>query len=195
FALLLMVSSVIAEHPPESQSSKTPRQQVNSAGDRNPDSGRDSNGGEPTAPAIGPDLVCDALVSSAQANGLPITFFSNLIWQESRFVAHAVSRAGALGIAQFMPATAAAVGLKNPLDPLQALPASARLLGNLNRKFGNLGLAAAAYNAGDRAAAHQYICWRQAPARRQRKSPCTLPSSRQFRNTRARPTTSQSRRN
>ena len=150
FALLLMVSSVIAEHPPESQSSKTPRRQVNSAGDHNPDSGRDSKGGEQTTPAIGPDLLCDALVSSAQANGLPITFFSNLIWQESRFVAHAVSRAGALGIAQFMPATAAAVGLKNPLDPLQALPASARLLGNLNRKFGNLGLAAAAYNAGDK---------------------------------------------
>src|SRR5439155_17842629 len=96
------------------------------------------------------EAVCDALASSAQANGLPITFFSNLIWQESRFVAHAVSRAGALGIAQFMPATAARVGLKDPLDPFEALPASARLLANLYRKFGNLGLAAAAYNAGEK---------------------------------------------
>jgi hypothetical protein len=93
-------------------------------------------------------MLCDALVASAQANGLPVVFFSNLIWQESRFHPDAVSRAGALGIAQFMPKTAAAVGLENPLDPLQALPASARLLAKLYREFGNLGLAAAAYNAG-----------------------------------------------
>jgi hypothetical protein len=103
---------------------------------------------EQAAPANWPDPVCDALVASAQANGLPVAFFSNLIWQESRFHPNAVSRAGALGIAQFMPQTAAAVGLENPLDPAQALPASARLLANLNREFGNLGLAAAAYNAG-----------------------------------------------
>ncbi|HEY7299811.1 MAG TPA: lytic transglycosylase domain-containing protein [Xanthobacteraceae bacterium] len=100
------------------------------------------------ASANWPDGVCDALVASAQANGLPVAFFSNLIWQESRFHPDAVSRAGALGIAQFMPKTAAAVGLDDPLDPAQALPASARLLANLNHEFGNLGLAAAAYNAG-----------------------------------------------
>jgi len=49
-----------------------------------------------------------------------------------------------------MPETAAAVGLDNPFDPLQAIAASARLLRNLARQFGNLGLAAAAYNAGPR---------------------------------------------
>jgi hypothetical protein len=107
-----------------------------------------SDAEDKAAPATWPDAVCDALVSAAQANGLPVAFFSNLIWQESRFHPNAVSRAGALGIAQFMPKTAAAVGLENPLDPAQALPASARLLANLNREFGNLGLAAAAYNAG-----------------------------------------------
>jgi hypothetical protein len=107
-----------------------------------------SDAEEKAAPATWPDGVCDALVAAAQANGLPVAFFSNLIWQESRFHPNAVSRAGALGIAQFMPKTAAAVGLENPLDPAQALPASARLLANLNREFGNLGLAAAAYNAG-----------------------------------------------
>ena len=47
-----------------------------------------------------------------------------------------------------MPETAADVGLDNPFDPLQAIPASARLLRNLFQQFGNLGLAAAAYNAG-----------------------------------------------
>jgi hypothetical protein len=55
---------------------------------------------------------------------------------------------GAQGVAQFMPATAAAMGLKNPFDPLEALQHSARLLRELIGQFGNLGLAAAAYNAG-----------------------------------------------
>jgi hypothetical protein len=100
-------------------------------------------------PDISLDLLCDTLASSAQTSGLPISFFSNLIWQESRFVFRAVSPAGALGIAQFMPRTAAAVGLTNPFDPLKALPASARLLGTLFQRFGNLGLTAAAYNAGE----------------------------------------------
>jgi hypothetical protein len=47
-----------------------------------------------------------------------------------------------------MPETATDRGLDNPFDPLQAIPASARLLRDLYQKFGNLGLAAAAYNAG-----------------------------------------------
>jgi hypothetical protein len=61
-----------------------------------------------------------------------------------------VSHAGAQGVAQFMPEVAASMGLENPFDPLQAIPASARLLRDLFQKFGNLGLAAAAYNAGPR---------------------------------------------
>ena len=100
-------------------------------------------------PDVSLGLLCDTLAASAHASGLPVSFFSNLIWQESRFVFRAVSPAGALGIAQFMPRTAAAVGLTNPFDPLKALPASARLLGGLFQRFGNLGLAAAAYNAGE----------------------------------------------
>jgi Transglycosylase SLT domain len=95
------------------------------------------------------DLLCNTLASSAHKAGLPVSFFSNLIWQESRFVFRAVSPAGALGIAQFMPRTAAAVGLANPFNPLEALPASARLLDDLLQRYGNLGLAAAAYNAGE----------------------------------------------
>jgi Transglycosylase SLT domain len=94
--------------------------------------------------------VCDTLVQSAQSNALPIPFFIRLLLQESGFRPDVVSRAGAQGIAQFMPETAASVGLDNPFDPLQAIAASARLLRNLVTKFGNLGLAAAAYNAGPR---------------------------------------------
>jgi soluble lytic murein transglycosylase-like protein len=94
------------------------------------------------------DEFCDVLISSARANGLPIVFFTNLIWQESRFNPNSISRAGALGVAQFMPETAAANGLENPFNPFQAVPASARLLRQLQEQFGNVGLAAAAYNAG-----------------------------------------------
>jgi hypothetical protein len=94
--------------------------------------------------------ICDTLVESAQSNALPIPFFIHLLFQESGFQPDVVSRAGAQGIAQFMPETAATVGLDNPFDPLQAIAASARLLRNLVKQFGNLGLAAAAYNAGPR---------------------------------------------
>lgn len=92
--------------------------------------------------------VCNALFTSAQDNGLPVAFFANLIWQESRLRDDAVSPKGAVGIAQFMPKVAAESGLQNPFDPLQALPASARMLRGLRDQFGNLGLVAAAYNAG-----------------------------------------------
>ncbi len=94
--------------------------------------------------------ICEALIDAAAAHDLPPTFFIRLIWRESRFDAYAVSPAGAQGIAQFMPRVAAEFGLLNPFDPAEALPHSARLLRTLLRQFGNLGLAAAAYNAGAR---------------------------------------------
>ena len=50
--------------------------------------------------------ICDALAAAAGENDLPVDFFTRLIWQESRFDPTAVSRAGAQGVAQFMPATA-----------------------------------------------------------------------------------------
>ena len=92
--------------------------------------------------------LCNTLYTSAEENDLPVPFFANLIWQESELQLHAVSRAGALGIAQFMPEVAVEVGLHDPFDPQQALPASARLLHELRQQFGNLGFVAAAYNAG-----------------------------------------------
>jgi hypothetical protein len=92
--------------------------------------------------------VCDTLAQAAVKNDLPVPFFISLLFQESRFQPGVVSSAGAQGVAQFMPATAASMGLENPFDPLQAIPASARLLRELIGQFGNLGLAAAAYNAG-----------------------------------------------
>src|SRR6266699_2953133 len=94
------------------------------------------------------DAICATLDRSASQNNLPLDFFTRLIWQESRFNPLSVSHAGAQGIAQFMPGTARLVGLANPFDPIQALRKSAELLRELRTQFGNLGLAAAAYNAG-----------------------------------------------
>jgi hypothetical protein len=92
--------------------------------------------------------VCNAIVSAARANDLPVSFFANLIWQESNFDSVSISPAGAQGIAQFMPRTAFESGLMNPFEPIHALFTAGELLRKLNGQFGNLGLAAAAYNAG-----------------------------------------------
>jgi soluble lytic murein transglycosylase-like protein len=93
--------------------------------------------------------VCDLIEAHAEQNDLPKAFFARLIWKESRFDPNAVSPVGAEGIAQFMPGTAKMRGLANSFDIEQAIPASARYLGELKTGFGNLGLAAAAYNAGE----------------------------------------------
>ena len=101
------------------------------------------------------EAVCLMVESAARAKDLPLEFFTRVIWQESRFQSQAVgpmTRTGqhALGIAQFMPGTARERGLLDPFNPVQALPKAAGFLAELRDQFGNLGLAAAAYNAGPR---------------------------------------------
>lgn len=93
--------------------------------------------------------ICELIEQHATKNGLPDWFFARLIWKESRFDAKAVSHAGAEGIAQFMPGTAKARGLADSFDIEQAIPASAAYLAQLKAGYGNFGLAAAAYNAGE----------------------------------------------
>lgn len=102
-----------------------------------------------TVEEIGHETICRMIEREAERNGLPPSFFARLIWKESRFDPLAVSPKGAEGIAQFMPATARRRGLADSFDPSQALPASATYLAALRLQFGNLGLAAAAYNAGE----------------------------------------------
>jgi hypothetical protein len=101
------------------------------------------------------EAMCLMIESAAKSQNLPVEFFARVIWQESRFQSNAVgpmTRNGqrAEGIAQFMPGTASERRLLNPFDPVQALPKSAEFLNELRDQFGNLGLAAAAYNAGPR---------------------------------------------
>jgi hypothetical protein len=99
------------------------------------------------------EAMCLMIESAARSQDLPVEFFARVIWQESRFQSDAVgpvTRSGqrARGIAQFMPGTASERRLLDPFDPVQALPKSAEFLNELRNQFGNLGLAAAAYNAG-----------------------------------------------
>ncbi|GHC77158.1 lytic transglycosylase domain-containing protein [Limoniibacter endophyticus] len=101
-------------------------------------------------PALKPiEQICYLIADHADRNALPRAFFARLIWKESRFDAKAISPMGAQGIAQFMPGTAKLRGLADPFEPTQAIAASAHYLADLKRVFGNLGLAAAAYNAGE----------------------------------------------
>ena len=123
-----------------------------------PENTADKSSEKPPEKPADPDTreaVCLMIEAAARANDLPLEFFARVIWQESRFQSGAVgpvTRNGqrAQGIAQFMPGTASERRLLDPFDPVQALPKSAEFLNQLRSQFGNLGLAAAAYNAGPR---------------------------------------------
>jgi len=84
---------------------------------------------------------------AALAAGISPVYFVRQINQESRFNPDAVSPAGAVGIAQFLPSTAAGLGV-NPWDPTQALYGAARMMANAYHQYGDYAKALAAYNAG-----------------------------------------------
>ena len=125
------------QKPADTSASQSPAAQ-------NPGAAPSSTSAEPPTP----EGICRAVEQAAAENSLPVEFFARVIWQESRFNALAVSPKGAEGIAQFMPHTASWHGLADPFDPIEALRHSAEYLRELREQFGNLGLAAAAYNAG-----------------------------------------------
>ena len=85
--------------------------------------------------------------AAAERHGVPVDLFFRLVNQESRWNPGAVSSAGALGLAQLMPGTAAQLGV-NPSDPHQNLDGGARYLRMMFDQFGDWRLALAAYNAG-----------------------------------------------
>lgn len=97
--------------------------------------------------------VCRAIQLASAQHGIDPHFLARLLWKESLFEAGAISPAGAQGIAQFMPGTADIVGLDDPFNPAKAIDVSARYLRKLTDGFGNIGLAAVAYNGGENRAA------------------------------------------
>lgn len=93
-----------------------------------------------------------AIAAAGIRYGLPPELLDRLLFKESSYNLDVItgrrrSKAGALGIAQFTPATAAYLGI-NPLNPLQAIDGAARYLANLYSRFGSWPLALAAYNWG-----------------------------------------------
>jgi hypothetical protein len=84
----------------------------------------------------------------AIAAGIPPDYFVRQIEQESGFNPNSVSPSGAVGIAQFLPGTAAGLGI-NPWDPIQALRGAAQLMANYAHQYGgDYAKALAAYNGG-----------------------------------------------
>jgi Transglycosylase SLT domain len=142
---LLAFALALANAPANAQAGPTPATPDNR---ENAPPSPASEAHEPSAQPPTVDDICRALEQSAAENALPVEFFARVIWQESRFDAQAVSPKGAAGIAQFMPATASSHGLADPFDPMESLRHSAAYLRELLNRFGNLGLAAAASNAG-----------------------------------------------
>jgi hypothetical protein len=153
---IAFITPAAAEQPPQAQEpqAQAPQAQAPQAqaapaakAEQVPDKAPASSDRRKRSPLSKAEL-CETAVQVAQANNLPAPFFTRLIEQESGFNPRVVSSAGAQGIAQFMPRTAASRGLSDPFEPLSALAASGKFLAELVGQFGNLGLAAAAYNAG-----------------------------------------------
>ena len=91
----------------------------------------------------------DLIQAAAQRNGVDPALLKGLIRQESNFNPAARSGAGAVGLTQLMPATAASLGVSDPTDPAQAIEGGAKYLrAQLDRFGGDPAKALAAYNAG-----------------------------------------------
>jgi hypothetical protein len=106
------------------------------------------SGGGPGLPGFVPSRFRAPLLAAAARHDVSAALLAAQLMAESNFNPNAVSPAGAQGIAQFMPATAAAYGLRDPFDPVAAIDAQGRLMGELLGQFGSVELALAAYNAG-----------------------------------------------
>jgi hypothetical protein len=104
-------------------------------------------------PAFVPARFAPLLARAAQRWNVSAALLAAQIYAESNFNPFAQSAAGAQGIAQFMPGTAAAMGLDDPFDAGPAIDAQAHLMRDLLRRFSTVPLALAAYNAGPGAVA------------------------------------------
>ncbi len=109
----------------------------------------------PFGPGLNVNPLSDKYRPMAQRiageEGVDPQIFDALIQTESSYDPNARSKAGALGLAQLMPETAASLGVQDPMDPEQSLRGGARYLASLMNKFHDPKLALAAYNAGPEA--------------------------------------------
>jgi soluble lytic murein transglycosylase-like protein len=99
--------------------------------------------------ALGAVSAYNSLIQNAAAQyNLSPTLLTAVIQAESGGNPNAVSSAGAQGLMQLMPTTAASLGVTNPFDPAQNINAGARYLSSLISQYGDVGTALAAYNWG-----------------------------------------------
>jgi soluble lytic murein transglycosylase-like protein len=115
--------------------------------------GAASSGGDGSIAAAGlpsfvPARFRAPIMRAAARWNVSAALLAGQLMAESNFDPFAGSPAGAQGIAQFIPSTAAAYGLANPYEPAEAIDAEAHLMSDLIRRFGSPELALAAYNAG-----------------------------------------------
>lgn len=109
-----------------------------------------------TAPGNGPVPFQSLIEESCARYGVDPALLAGLIEQESHFDPTVGSSAGAQGLTELMPETAASLGVTDPHDPAQSIDAGARLLSEKLAEFGgDTELALAAYNAGS-GAVQQY---------------------------------------
>lgn len=111
------------------------------------------DGSASAVPSFVPARYRPMIVDASRRWKVSAALIAAQIQAESGFDPGAVSPAGARGIAQFMPGTAAQYGLRDPLDPAQAIDAQAHLMHDLLGRFASVPLALAAYNAGEGAVA------------------------------------------
>jgi hypothetical protein len=111
-------------------------------------SGGDGSAAGMSLPAYVPAQFREPLLRAAARWDVSAALLAAQLMAESNFNPFAVSPAGAQGIAQFMPATAAAYGLDDPFDAAAAIDAQAHLMADLLEQFDSIPLALAAYNAG-----------------------------------------------
>ena len=104
--------------------------------------------GAQALPSFVPGRFHEPLLRAAARWNVSAALLAAQLMAESSFDPFAVSPAGAQGIAQFMPGTAASYGLRDPFDPVEAIDAQAHLMSDLIRQLGSPQLALAAYNAG-----------------------------------------------
>lgn len=118
------------------------------------DAGNAAGGGDGSLAALGglpsfvPPRFRPPLLHSAARWSVSAALLAAQLMAESAFNPFATSAAGAQGIAQFIPSTAASYGLRDPFDPVAAIDAQAHLMSDLLRQLGSPALALAAYNAG-----------------------------------------------
>src|SRR3954467_3792461 len=123
-----------------------PRTEAAAAGDGDGDGAAGVSHG--AVPGFVPKQYAPILAAAAQRWNISAALLAAQLYAESSFNPFAVSKAGAEGIAQFMPGTAQGMGLSDPFDAEAAIDAQAHLMRDLVRQFGSVPLGLAAYNAG-----------------------------------------------